>query len=140
VRLRRAETDCASCVSPGFINRWGSKKAVICSLTLAAFGLLLEPLSNQLPILIFATVIFVTGIAGTPPGFISLVTTLAAEAKGAAIALYTFVLFAGASFAPLVENLTRFAGFPALCVGLAFILLAGAAIVKLGVKSSLIKQ
>jgi MFS transporter, YNFM family, putative membrane transport protein len=140
IRLAGVPGMLLSPLSGRFINRWGSKKVVICSLTLAAFGILLEPLSNQLPILIFATAIFVTGIAATPPGFISLVTTLAAEAKGAALAMYTFVLFAGASFAPLVENLTRFAGFPALCIGLAFILLFGASIVKFGVKSNLVKQ
>lgn len=134
IRLAGVPGMLLSPLSGRFINQWGSKKVVICSLTLAAFSLFLEPFSNHLPTLILSTAIFVTGIAATPPGFIDLVTTLAPEAKGAAIALYTFVLFTGASVAPLVENLTRFAGFPALSIGLALMLLFGAAVVKFGVK------
>ncbi|MGL4881288.1 MAG: hypothetical protein ACRC8K_09505 [Waterburya sp.] len=98
-------------------------------------GLLLEPMTSTLRLLVLATVIFVTGIAFAAPALLSLLANHASDAKGAAFAFYACVLFTGASFAPLVVQLTRSIGFPGLCIGLTSILLAGTASVKFGVRS-----
>ena len=118
-----------------FIQKWGSKKVVICGLLLAAFGLGLEAFATQLPILVFASGVFVAGISATVPALIALVGSLAPEARGAAVALYTFVLFVGASFGPLVNTWLRPAGFITICLILVACLLTVAAIVQVGVRS-----
>lgn len=137
IRLAGTPGILISPLSGRLVQKWGSKKVAIGGLLLAALGLFLEPITSQLPLLVIATVIFVTGIAVAAPALLSLVAALAAESKGAAIALYTFVLFTGASFAPLVVQLTATIGFTGLCIGLTLILLAGSASVRLGVNHSL---
>ena len=117
-----------------FIQKWGSKTVVIGGLLLAAFGLTLEAFTSQLPILVLASGVFVAGISATIPALITLVGSLAAEARGAAVALYTFVLFVGASFGSLVDTLLRPAGFVTMCVILMGSLLSTAAIVQVGVR------
>lgn len=136
IRLAGTPGILISPLSGRLVQRWGSEKVAIGGLMLAALGLFLEPITSQLPLLVIATVIFVTGIAIAAPTLLSLVAALAAESKGAAIALYTFVLFTGASFAPLVVQLTATVGFTGLCIGLTLILLAGSASVRLGVNRS----
>jgi MFS transporter, YNFM family, putative membrane transport protein len=116
-------------VKVGILNVYKSMAALL-------IKLFLEPLTSQLPLLVLATVVFVTGIAIAVPALLSLVATLDSDTKGAAIAFYTFVLFTGASFVPLVVELTRSIVFTGLCIGLISILLAGAASVKFSVKDS----
>lgn len=48
------------------------------------------------------SVIFVTGIAVTVPTLISLVGQLGGHARGAAVSLYVFFVFIGASLGPIV--------------------------------------
>lgn len=117
-----------------FIQRWGSKNVVVSGLVLAAISLGLEAVSGQLSILVIVSGIFVTGISATVPALITLVGSIAAEARAAAIALYTFVLFFGASLGPLVTTFLRPIGFTGLCVSLAFFLLMSAVAVQLGVR------
>ncbi|NJQ98352.1 MAG: MFS transporter, partial [Hydrococcus sp. CSU_1_8] len=136
IRLAGAPGILLSPLSGKFVQKWGSKKVAIGALIVAAIGLVLEPIASSLPLLVMATVLFVTGIAFAAPALLSLLAALAADAKAAAFAFYTFVLFTGASFAPLVVQLTRSIGFPGLCIGLISILLAGAASVKFGVINS----
>jgi MFS transporter, YNFM family, putative membrane transport protein len=135
IRIAGAPGILLSPVLSRIVQKWGSKKVAMGGLILAALGLFLEPLTSQLPLLVLATVIFVTGIAIAAPALLSLVATLASDTKGAAIAFYTFVLFTGASFAPLIVELTRSVGFTGLCIGLISILLGGVVSVKFGVKS-----
>ncbi|MGL6338500.1 MAG: MFS transporter [Waterburya sp.] len=135
IRLAGAPGILLSPLSGKLIQKWGSKKIAIAALLLAALGLLLEPMTSTLRLLVLATVIFVTGIAFAAPALLSLLANHASDAKGAAFAFYACVLFTGASFAPLVVQLTRSIGFPGLCIGLTSILFAGAASVKFGVRS-----
>jgi MFS transporter, YNFM family, putative membrane transport protein len=134
IRIAGAPGILLSPVFSRLVQKWGSKKVAMGGLILAALGLFLEPLTSQLPLLVLATVVFVTGIAIAAPALLSLVATLASDTKGAAIAFYTFVLFTGASFAPLVVEMTRSIGFTGLCIGLISILLAGVASVQFGVR------
>jgi predicted MFS family arabinose efflux permease len=117
-----------------FIQRWGSKTVVVSGLVLAAIGLGLEAVSGQLFILVSVSGIFVAGISATMPALIALVGSIAAEARGAAIALYTFVLFVGASLGPLVTTLLHPIGFTGLCASLTFFLLIAAVTVQMGVR------
>jgi predicted MFS family arabinose efflux permease len=119
-----------------FIKRWGSKTVVVSGLVLASVGLGLEAISGQLFILILSSGIFVAGISTTMPSLIALVGSIAAGARGSALALYTFVLFVGASFGPLITNLLDPIGFPGLCAILALFLLIAAVLVKISVRES----
>ena len=109
-----------------FIKRWGSKTAVVRGLLLASVGLGLEAISGQLFILVLSSGIFVAGISTTMPSLITLIGSIAPLSRGSALALYTFVLFIGASFGPILTNLLQPIGFPGLCAILAFFLLIAA--------------
>jgi MFS transporter, YNFM family, putative membrane transport protein len=118
-----------------FIQWWGSKKVVVSGLVLAAIGLGLEVVSLQLPLLVFASGIFVAGISATVPALIALVSSIGVKARGAAVALYTFVLFVGASFGSLITTSTSPVGFVGLCIILIFFLLAAAVTVQMSVEN-----
>jgi MFS transporter, YNFM family, putative membrane transport protein len=139
VRLAGAPGILLSPISGKLAQRWGSKKVAMGGLTLAIVGLALEPMTSSLPLLVMATVVFVTGIAMTSPSLISLVSTIAEDAKGSGQAIHSFVLFTGASFAPLIVQLTRSVGFTGLCIGLISLLLVGLMSLTLGCQIRLAK-
>lgn len=119
-----------------FIKRWGSKNVVLTGLVLASVGLALEAISGQLFILVLSSSIFVTGISAIMPSLIALVGSIATGASGSALALYTFVLFIGASFGPLVTNLLNPIGFSGLCAILALFLLITAFIININIQGT----
>jgi MFS transporter, YNFM family, putative membrane transport protein len=137
VRLAGAPGILLSPISGKLAQQWGSKKVAIGGLTLAILGLVLEPITSSLSLLVIATVLFVTGVAITAPSLISLVSTIAEDAKGSGQAIHSFVLFTGASFAPLIVQLTRSVGFAGLCIGLISILSVGLLSLTLGCKVQL---
>jgi MFS transporter, YNFM family, putative membrane transport protein len=122
--------------SSSFIKQWGSKNVVIAGLVLASVGLGLEAISSQLFILVLSSTIFVAGISVTMPSLIALISSIATGASGSALALYTFVLFLGASFGPLVTNVLHPLGFSSLCTILAFFLLIAAIVVNICIKKA----
>ncbi|WAA09869.1 MFS transporter [Fervidibacillus albus] len=71
--------------------------------TLAVLGLAIIGISTNLSFLIIMSVIFVAGISITVPTLISLIGQLSGEVRGAAVSLYTFILFIGASLGPIVS-------------------------------------
>lgn len=117
-----------------FIQKLGSKKVVVGGFVLAAIALSLEAVSGQLLMVTIASGIFVAGISATVPALIALVGSIAPASKGAAIALYTFVLFVGASFGSIVTNLLGEVSFSALCLRLGFLLAIAALIIQIGVR------
>ncbi|PMB06767.1 MFS transporter [Fischerella thermalis CCMEE 5273] len=119
-----------------FIKRWGSKNVVLTGLVLASVGLALEAISGQLLILVLSSSIFVAGISAIMPSLIALVGSIATGASGSALALYTFVLFIGASFGPLVTNLLNPIGFSGLCAILALFLLITAFIININIQGT----
>ncbi|PMB21654.1 MFS transporter [Fischerella thermalis] len=119
-----------------FIKRWGSKNVVLTGLVLASVGLALEAISGQLLILVLSSSIFVAGISAIMPSLIALVGSIATGASGSALALYTFVLFIGASFGPLVTNLLNPIGFSGLCTILALFLLITAFIININIQGT----
>lgn len=55
-----------------------------------------------------ASIVFVAGISIIVPTLINAVGILGGEMRGAAVALYTFILFLGASAGPLVSSFGNF--------------------------------
>ncbi|MGM0874495.1 MAG: MFS transporter [Bacillota bacterium] len=84
------------------VAKFGIQNVLRGGLTLAFVGLAFLGISSNLPSLIIMSVIFVTGIAITVPTLISLVGQLGGQARGAAVSLYTSVVFIGASLGPIV--------------------------------------
>lgn len=117
----------------GPIHRHGARTVALGALILAASGLGLEAVPSSLALLLIGSGIFVAGIAAAVPAVISLVGTLGGEARGAAIALYGCVVFVGASLGPPVATLLHPAGFAALCLSLAGMLVVAAGILGCGV-------
>ncbi|WP_332699230.1 MFS transporter [Halalkalibacter lacteus] len=86
------------------VNKFGILTILRVGLTLAFVGLAVLGISSNLSMLTIMSVIFVTGIAITVPTLISLVGQLGDQARGAAVSLYTFVVFIGASLGPIVAE------------------------------------
>ena len=79
--------------------------------------------------LVIGSAVFVAGIATIVPAMITLVGSRAGPARGGALGLGGFALFAGASCGPLLLGLPL--GFSGLLLALAALLLVGAALVAL---------
>lgn len=84
------------------VAKYGIQNSLRAGLTLAFVGLAFLGFTSNLPLLIIMSVIFVTGIAVTVPTLISLVGQLGGHARGAAVSLYVFFVFIGASLGPIV--------------------------------------
>jgi len=114
------------------VARYGSGRVVIGGLVLAAGGLGLEAIAGSLAVLVIGSVVFVTGIAAAVPSLIDFIGETAASARGAAVSLYTCILFIGASLGPLITTGLQPVGFVGLCGVLALILLLVAGVFALG--------
>ncbi|MDA1475178.1 MFS transporter [Bacillus changyiensis] len=84
------------------VTTFGIQNVLRGGMTLAVVGLAVLGISTNLPFLIIMSVIFVAGISITVPTLISLVGQLGGESRGAAVTLYTFILFIGATLGPIV--------------------------------------
>lgn len=85
------------------IPRLGAERVVSVGLVCAALGLALSALASSSHIggLLVASFLFVAGIGISVPGLIIRVTSVSdASVRGMAVALYTFVLWVGASLGP----------------------------------------
>lgn len=71
-------------------------------LSLAVLGLAILGVSANVVFLIVMSVVFVAGISITVSTLISLVGQLGGATRGAAISLYSFILFLGATLGPIV--------------------------------------
>lgn len=112
------------------IQRWGAQRVASSGLAVAALGLFLVAMSGDQGLLwlLAASVIFVAGVGISVPGLIAFTSTRApASARGLAVALYTFVLFLGASLGPWIARLGGAWGNTTLFLVLAACLAAVAA-------------
>ncbi|WP_343949819.1 MFS transporter [Nonomuraea longicatena] len=75
--------------------------------------------------------VFVFGVALTAPALVEAIGSRAGPARGAAVALYTFALFTGASLGPLLAT-SAGDGFAAVAAVIAGVLCAGAALAAAG--------
>ncbi|MNI01561.1 Inner membrane transport protein YnfM [compost metagenome] len=83
--------------------RFGVRTVLRGGLLLAIAGLTSLGMLSSLPLLIIMSLIFVTGIAISVPALVSLVGQLGGKARGIAVSVYTFVLFAGTSLGPIIS-------------------------------------
>lgn len=85
-----------------FVAKFGMLRVIQSGLILAILGLSLLGVSSSLPVLIAFSVVFVAGIALIIPTIINQIGALGGAQRGAAVTLYTFVLFLGASLGPIL--------------------------------------
>ncbi|WP_066051777.1 MFS transporter [Robertmurraya korlensis] len=83
-------------------QKLGKTTVLKVGLALSAAGLFGIGVSPSLPYIIFASIIFVLGIATANPIVISIVSQLAGHARGSAVSFNAFILFVGASTGPLL--------------------------------------
>lgn len=101
-------------------NQFGLMNILRGALIIAVLGSIIIGISFNLVFLVLMSVVFVTGIALSVPTLISLVGQLGGKNHGAAVSLYTFILFIGTSLGPIIAVfLLKFANY-----GMAFICLA----------------
>lgn len=101
----------------------GVQNVLRAGIALSVIGLAILGLTSSLHFLIVMSVVFVIGIAITVPTLISLVGDLGGENHGAAVSLYAFILFIGASLGPIVTiGLLQTNSYLLTFVGLAILL------------------
>jgi predicted MFS family arabinose efflux permease len=83
-------------------NQFGLMNILRGALIIAVLGSLFIEISSTLVFLVLMSVVFVAGIALTVPTLISLVGQLGGKNHGAAVSLYTFILFIGTSLGPII--------------------------------------
>lgn len=83
-------------------QKLGTTLTLKIGLALAAAGLFGIGVSPSLSLIIFASIIFVLGIATANPILISIVSQLAGHARGSAVSFNAFILFVGASTGPIL--------------------------------------
>ena len=111
-------------VVASLIPRWGAHRIASMGLVVTAGGLALAASTGetQLSLLMAASVVFVAGIGISVPALIARIAGLTeASTRGLAVALYTFLLFVGASLGPwIAQRATLLSGstFFALLAGL----------------------
>jgi len=105
------------------------------ALTVAAAGLALEggaASTGSLPAIAVAALLYAIAIASAAPPLISLLLQQAEVAiRGAASAIFTFCLFAGAGLGPLLALGLQRPGMEAICLVSALLLLGGAGAVSI---------
>lgn len=84
------------------VARFDFKRVLRGGLILAVVGLGILGISTNLPFLILMSIVFVAGISISVPTLISLIGYLGGSARGAAVTLYTFILFIGATLGPII--------------------------------------
>lgn len=91
------------------VAKFGIHAVLRAGLSLAVVGLAILGVSSNEVFLIAMSVVFVAGISMTVSTLISLVGIVGGIARGAAISLYSFILFLGATLGPIVTTsiLTR---------------------------------
>lgn len=100
------------------IANFGMKKVLTGALFIACGGLLLECSMTTLALVTATSVIFVAGISLVNPTMINIVGTLGGRASGGAVVMYSFILYVGASFGPMIAQLGNFRGVMLILAGL----------------------
>ncbi|AZS18315.1 MFS transporter [Paenibacillus lutimineralis] len=84
-------------------KRLGIRVTLRAGLLLAIIGLASMGMISHLPLLVIMSIIFVSGIAIAVPSLVSLVGQLGGKMRGIAVSGYTFILFTGTSFGPMIS-------------------------------------
>lgn len=86
-----------------FAQCWGVISVLRGGLLMATIGLASLGWCTNLVLLIVMSLVFVAGIALAVPSLVALVGELGGANRGIAVSMYTFILFAGTSVAPLLS-------------------------------------
>ncbi|RLL42055.1 MFS transporter [Oceanobacillus piezotolerans] len=86
-----------------FARRFGSVSVLKAGLTLAVIGLVGLGIVSHLSLIIGMSIIFVAGISLTFPSIMMVVGGLGGQNRAIASSLYTFILFVGATFGPMIS-------------------------------------
>lgn len=84
-------------------RKFGVHLVLRTALMLSILSLVLMGLTHSLMAMLVLSVCFVSGIALSVPSLIALVGQLGGSARAIAVSLYTFILFAGTSLAPVLS-------------------------------------
>lgn len=107
-------------IAAQFIRSYGPRAVVCWGFGIGAVGLFtaaaVANVGATVWFLVAASIVFVAGVSITVPSLIALIGSLAPTQRGLAIALYTFVLFVGASLGPQLPPLVASLGFGGLCL------------------------
>ncbi|WP_367132001.1 MFS transporter [Saccharothrix sp. HUAS TT1] len=114
------------------ITRFGPHRVAPAAFLVAAAGLALEAGSTTLPVLLVGSAVFVAGLAVTIPALVALVGRASGESRGAALAGYGFLVGLGCGISPVLVTALAPAGFAAICLTLAALLVVAAGVVALG--------
>lgn len=119
-------------IAARFIRTYGPRAVVCAGFAVGAVGLgaaaVVALSSAAVWLLVAASIVFVAGVSISVPSLIALIGGLAPAQRGLAIALYTFVLFVGASLGPQFPPLVAPLGFGGLCLILGGLFAAAAAL------------
>ena len=102
-----------------FLPRFGGRAFITAGLLVAGLGLAAAALPGPLGLKVAASVVFVLGTTLITPTMMYLITSQVREGRGAAAALYTLTLFAGAALGGLLAPAADAMGFALFCLTLA---------------------
>jgi MFS transporter, YNFM family, putative membrane transport protein len=94
-----------------FLPRFGAVRFISAGLLVAALGFALVTVPGPLVWTVFASIVFVLGTSLMVPTMMFRINELVPSARGAAAALYTFILFTGASIGAFVGQWAEPLGF-----------------------------
>lgn len=112
-----------------YIRQYGTRKVIFCGLSFMIAGLMGIVLVENIIVLMILSIVFVSGISITAPAVIAEIGQKVTVAKGAAIALYTFILFIGASLGPVFSQ--AFDSFFYVCMALSLCIILSMMIKKM---------
>jgi len=102
-----------------FLPRFGGRAFITAGLLVAGLGIAGAALPGPLALKVAASVVFVLGTTMMTPTMMYLITREVRDGRGAAAALYTLTLFAGAALGGLLAPAAHVIGFALFCVFLA---------------------
>lgn len=114
------------------VRRFGPHRVAVGALSIAAAGLILAAVSGTLALLLVGSAVFVAGLAVVIPAAVGIVGLASGAARGAGLAGYGFLIGVGGGVAPLLVGALAPYGFTVLCLVLAGVLAAAAAVAGLG--------
>ncbi|WP_234122684.1 MFS transporter [Clostridium hydrogenum] len=113
-------------VAGKLVKKFGMLFVLRTGLLLSILGLVFLGISTNINFIIIMSVVFVIGIAITVPTLISLIGQLGGEVRGAAVSVYTFILFLGASAGPAFTiNILKNGSYEIAFLSLAVVMLIG---------------
>ncbi|BBB90212.1 MAG TPA: MFS transporter [Methylomusa anaerophila] len=108
------------------VEKHGLFSVLRAGMALSIIGLLLLGISNNLLLIVVASILFIAGLAVFAPTVVAIIGRLGGKVRGAAISAYTFILFAGASIGPILTlNILKSGSYFFTFLALAFFLCFG---------------